>query len=120
MAPNISGMAAIDQPRAMHLIELGGGLCRKQAADKAVPYANESLSRERGFESFIEAAQSRLPERAKPEARCFQGTIKGDFTLLARGKKSIVSFNLKPLVLKRSPKIHRQLRIGIISIFVPE
>ena len=59
MAPNISGMSEIDQPRAMHLIEL------------AVDFAENKLQtggsllmkvfQGRGLRDFIEAAKSRLP-----------------------------------------------------------
>ncbi len=82
MAPNISGMEAVDQPRAMYLVELALEFCREQLKPGG-DFLVKAFQGE-GFDAFLQALRqdfqrvgSRKPAASRPRSR--------EQYLLARG-----------------------------------
>ena len=84
MAPNMSGMAAIDQAKAMYLAELALEFCKehlKQGGDYVVKLfqGTDFDGYVREVRSLFEKVQVRKPKASRPRSR--------EVYLLARGRK---------------------------------
>ena len=74
MAPNISGIAAVDQPRSMYLCELALDFCRESLAEGG-DFVSKVFQGE-GFDTFIRDVKSdfgrvltRKPKASRPKSR---------------------------------------------------
>ncbi len=74
MAPNISGMEAVDQPRAMYLVELALEFCREQLKPGG-DFLVKAFQGE-GFDTFLKAMRqdfqrvvTRKPTASRPRSR---------------------------------------------------
>ena len=86
MAPNISGMAAVDQPRAMYLAELALDFARQHLAEGGDFVAK--LFQGEGFQEFVADARQafgtvkvRKPKASRPRSR--------EVYLVARGHRVV-------------------------------